>query len=91
MKAIQPVSIWKDGQLKTATLLNIVCNDNLKDGAVFAYSLLSETVVDPEELPLTEQLSDGVIGLGGTEYENWDDSNDQAYSIVAAKLNITLL
>jgi len=91
MKAIQPVSIWKDGQLKSATLLNIVCNDNLKDGAVFAYSLLTEVNNGPDGDPSTEQLSDGVIGLGGTEYENWNDSNEQAYSIVSSKLGLTLI
>lgn len=46
MRAIEPVQVWFNGVEMEANRLNLyVINDNLKDTAVFYYSLLVETPI----------------------------------------------
>jgi len=44
-------------------------------------------------LPLVigQTLADGNITMSGEDYLNWDNSNDQAYSYIAEKLNLTII
>jgi hypothetical protein len=91
MKTIQPVQIWSNGQVKTASKfdLNIVY-DNLESSATFYYQLL-EVLVDAEGNESTMSVAVGNLTMDGQEYQNWDDSNDSAYVWGAGKLNLTII
>lgn len=86
MKQIQPVTIWQNGVNSQATQLSlIIINDNLSTSATFYYQLLSEDNI---------QLSQGNLTIDGTEYDDWGNSgdiNNEAYSIAASKLSLTLV
>lgn len=100
MKAIQPVSIWVNGQQQTANQFDLrIVNDDLIGSATFYYELINQ-VITPGENPDSEDqvtnvtLANGNSSLQGAEYDAWGESeniNDEAYSIIAAKLNVTLL
>lgn len=85
MKQIQPISIWVNGQLKTATLFSlIIINDNLLDSATFYWQLLDTDAV---------KLADGNLTIGEPTYDQWgtsSDVNQWAYEWAATQLNITL-
>jgi hypothetical protein len=85
MKQIQPISIWVNGQLKTATLFSlIIINDNLLDSATFYWQLLDADSV---------KLQDGNLTMDAADYAVWSstqDINQSAYDWAANKLNITL-
>lgn len=91
MKTIQPVQIWSNGQVKTASKfdLNIVY-DNLESSASFYYQLL-EVVTDQEGNESTMSVAVGNLTMDGQEYQNWDDSNDSAYVWGAEKLNLIII
>ena len=86
MKEIQPVSIWYNGIMMIATIINMnSINDNLTDAATFYYQLLSADNI---------QLASGNLNMSGTDYTTYSsspDSNDYAYSWGATQLNITLI
>lgn len=81
MKTIQPISIWQNGQTKTASVLNAYAiSDNLKDSATFYYSLQTEE---------GEQLSQGNLTMSGEDYVGFT-SNDYAFDWVATQLNVVI-
>jgi hypothetical protein len=86
MKQIQPVSIWYNGQMVQATILNMASiSDNLSTSATFLYQLFS---ID------NAPLNNGNLTMEGTDYVNYStntDSNDYAYQWGAGKLNLTLV
>jgi len=86
MKQIQPVSIWYNGLMVSATIFNMVStNDNLINSATFYYALF----VDPNF-----QVTDGVLSMGGADYIAYSTSttaNDYAYEWGATQLNLTLV
>ena len=93
MKSIEPIQIWKNGESQEANLLNAyIINDNLATSCTFYYSLCSSGE-GTEALPLVigQTLADGNITMSGEDYLNWDNSNDQAYSYIAEKLNLTII
>lgn len=85
MKQIQPITLWVNGQQKTATLFNlIIINDNLLNSATFYYQLLDADA---------SKLADGNLTIGEPEYDVWgqqSDVNQWAYEWAASELNITL-
>jgi hypothetical protein len=85
MKQIQPISIWYNGQMVQATLLNLISiSDNLSTSATFYYALLSSAEV---------RLAEGNLVMDGADYTTYStstSSNDFAYSWAATKLNLTL-
>jgi hypothetical protein len=82
MKQIQPISIWDNGTVQEATVLNAYAiNDNLSTSATFYYSLLSESM---------QQLAQGNLTMSGDDYDAWE-TNDYAYDWVAAQLNLTII
>jgi hypothetical protein len=86
MKTISPVSIWDNGQVLEAKILNAYCiNDNLSTSGTFYYQLLSETV----DLTIGQQLTQGNLTMTGEEYQAWQ-TNEYAYDWVAAQLNLTI-
>jgi hypothetical protein len=81
MKTIEPVSIWDNGTVQEATILNAYCiNDNLSTSATFYYSLLSDSM---------QQLAQGNLSMSGQDYDGWQ-TNDYAYDWVATQLNLVI-
>jgi hypothetical protein len=81
MKTIEPVSIWDNGQVLEATILNAYCiNDNLSTSGTFYYSILSDA---------QQQLTQGNLTMTGDAYQAWQ-TNDYAYDWVAEQLNLTI-
>ena len=93
MKAIQPITIWKNGESQEANLLNAyIINDNLQSSCTFYYSLNSSGE-GTEAMPLViwQTLADGNITMSGDDYLAWDGDNDYAFSYIAEQLNLTLI
>lgn len=90
MAKIQPVQIWKDGQTKQAEVFNLlIISDNLSSSAQFYYELMEAP--SDEGVVNGQILSNGNLSMSGQEYEDWDDSNDSAYSWAAGKLGLTIV
>jgi len=94
MKKIQNLTLWVNGQNKTANLFYLrLINDNLKDTAVFNYQLFYE-YTDSTQHNQQELLIDNTLTIDGQDYIDWglsSDINTDAFTICANKLNITLL
>ena len=91
MKTIQSVNVWQNGQVKSATKFNLdIIYDNLESSATFFYQLLEE-LVDSEGLQYTTSVAQGNLNMTGSEYTNWDDSNDGAYTWAASQLSLTII
>lgn len=93
MKAIEPVTIWKNGESQEANLLNAyIINDNLATACSFYYSL-NASGEGTEAMPLVvgQTLAEGNITMSGEQYLAWDGDNDFAFSYIAEKLNLTLI
>ena len=92
MKNISPVSIWKNGQNKTASILDaIIINDNLSSSCTFYWMLKeADTVVD-EQTVAGQTLADGNVTMSGEDYDNWDGSNDYAFEYIASQINVTII
>jgi hypothetical protein len=93
MKAIQPVTIWKNGESQEANLLNAyIINDNLQSFCSFYYSLCASGE-GTEAMPLVigQSLAEGNILMDGENYLAWDGANDYAFAYIAEKLNLTLI
>lgn len=86
MKQIQPLTLWVNGQQKTATQFSlIIINDNLLDSAIFYWQLLDADSV---------KLQDGNLTMDAADYAVWSSAQDinlAAYQWAASKLNITLV
>ena len=86
MRDIQPLNIWSNGETKVAVCLRLyVSYDDLSSQAAFQYALC-----DADNAVIYE----GQILIDGTTYLNWGTSGDtinQAYTIAATALNITLV
>lgn len=93
MKAIEPVNIWQDGQNRSANRIRLtLVQDNLVDSATFLYEFIEEEMNENE--PSITILAAGNVTISGEEYDEWGESspiNEDAYIIIANKLNITLL
>jgi hypothetical protein len=93
MKPIEPVTIWKNGQSQEANLLNAyIINDNLSTSCSFYYSLCSRGE-GTEAMPLHigQTLAEGNVTMDGENYWLWNGNNDDAFSYIATKLNLTLI
>ena len=93
MKAIQPITIWKNGESQEANLLNAyIINDNLQSSCSFYYSL-NASGEGTEAIPLVigQTLADGNITMSGDDYLGWDGDNNYAFSYIAEKLNLTII
>lgn len=82
MKNIQPIKVWKDGAIESATIFNMYISfDDLSTTAMFYYDLFNDALV---------QLAEGKISMSGADYQNWDNSNDSAYAFAADQLNLVI-
>jgi len=88
MKNISPVTIWKNGQTKTASVLNAyIINDNLESSCTF-YWMLKEA---DQEDQAGQVLADGNTTMSGDDYTAWNGSSDGAYSYIAGQINVTII
>ena len=100
MKNINPIQIWKDGQSKTASVLNAnIVADDLQTFCLFYWQLKeSDTIIeaDPRVEGSADQtiqgqvLAEGNSSMTGEDYQNWDGSNDAAYEFVSGQINVTI-
>ena len=98
MRQIQTKTILKKGEEREANHFDLrIIDDNLRTKATLRYYFISVLpVVDEnaETTYITEILEIDEIEIDGTDYTNWGtsgDVNDQIFSIVASKMNITLV
>ena len=86
MKQIEPISIWYNGEIKQATIFNLIgINDNLINSCIFYYQIF----VSPNLA-----VADGNLTMTGADYTNYSsnpDSNEYAYQWGATQLNLTLV
>lgn len=93
MKSIEPITIWKNGESQEANLLNAyIINDNLQSSCSFYYSL-NASGEGTEAMPLVigQTLAEGNVTMDGENYLLWNGDNNDAYSYIAEKLNLTLI
>lgn len=99
MKAIQPINLWHEGHNRSANRIRLtLVQDNLVDSATFLYELIEEKMHENGHSitiePSITILAVGNVTISGEEYDEWGESspiNEDAYIIIANKLNITLL
>lgn len=83
MKTIKPLNIWINGESKTVNKFKLtLVSDDLNSHAVFYYELSKD-----DDLPIVN----GNIHIKDSDYESWDNSNEQAFVICASKLNIEII
>ena len=91
MKTIQSVNVWQNGEVKSATKFNMnSVFDDLETSATFYYELLSVSQ-DAEGNEVLTQVAQGNLSMAGADYQNWDDSNDGAYTWGANQLSLTII
>jgi hypothetical protein len=92
MREIQPLQIWKNGEVKTASILDAqIISDNLQSNCTFYWMLKEANSVVDEQTISGQILADGNASLSGEDYDNWDGSNDYAFSYIATQINVVLL
>jgi len=86
MKTIEAVSIWDNGTVQQAKILNAYAvNVTLNTSATFFYQLFSEN----ENLSQGSQLAQGNLIMTGEAYEQWE-VDSYAWDWVAEQLNLTI-
>lgn len=86
MKTIEAVSIWDNGTVQEATVLNTYAvNVVLNTSATFWYGLMSQT----PDGKIGAQLTQGNLIMSGEDYTNWEFDN-YAWDWVAEQLNLTI-
>lgn len=86
MKTIEAVSIWDNGTVQEAKVLNAYAvNVVLGNSATFYYQMLSETA----EGNIGMQLAQGNLIMAGDDYLQWDLDNF-AWDWIAEQLNLVI-
>jgi hypothetical protein len=86
MKTIEAVSIWDNGTVQQATILNAYAvNVTLNTSATFYYSLMSQT----ESGIVGNQLAQGNLTMTGEAYADWTVDN-YAWDWIAEQLNLVI-
>lgn len=98
MAQIQPVQVWKDGSVKTASVFTMVSiYDDLSSSAKFYYQMKEADSTDADgNLVSGSVVADGNLDLAGQEYQDWGnqsgtDINTWAYDWAAGQLNLTIV
>ena len=85
MKTIEPISIWDNGTVQEATVLNTYAvNVQLNNSATFWWGLFS--TVDGN---IFNTLSQGNLSMSGEAYTEWQEDS-YAWDWVASQLNLTI-
>lgn len=86
MKTIEPVSIWDNGTVQQATILNsYAVNVTLNTSATFWYGLFTETV----DGNIGMQVAQGNLNMTGEAYADWS-VDSYAWDWIAEQLNLTI-
>lgn len=86
MKTIEAVSIWDNGTVQEATILNsYAVNVTLNTSATFWYGLFTETT----DNNVGSQVAQGDLTMTGEAYTQWQSDN-YAWDWVASQLNLTI-
>ena len=86
MKTIDAVSIWDNGTVQEAKILNTYAvNVTLGTSATFYYQLLSQTA----EGNVGPQVAQGNLSMTGEAYAQWE-VDSYAWDWVAEQLNLTI-
>jgi hypothetical protein len=86
MKTIEAVSIWDNGTVQEAVILNSFANTViLNTSATFWYGLFTETV----DGYVGQQIAQGSLTMTGEAYAQWE-VDSYAWDWVAAQLNLTI-
>jgi hypothetical protein len=86
MKTIKPVSIWDNGSVQEATILDAYAtNVSLGNSATFSYSLYKPNN-DPT---MMKQLAFGNLIMTGDAYKKWT-IDSYAWDWVAEQLNLVI-
>lgn len=86
MKTIEPVSIWDNGTVQQATILNsYAVNVTLNTSATFWYGLFAENA----DASQGAQLAQGNLTMSGEAYADWS-VDSYAWDWIAAQLNLTI-
>ena len=81
MKQIQPVSIWYNGIMVSATIYNMISiSDNLSTSATFWYAILDNSL---------QQVSQGNLTMVGDDYTAYQ-TNQYAWDWIATTLGLTI-
>ena len=87
MKTIEPVSIWDNGEVLEAKVLNAYAvNVTLGTSATFYYQLFSENI----DLSVGHQVAQGNLSMTGEAYAQWE-VDAYAWDWVASELNLTII
>ena len=86
MKTIQPVSIWDNGTVQEAVILNSFANTViLNTSATFWYGLFTENT----DGNVGQLIAQGSLTMVGEAYEQWQ-VDSYAWDWVAEQLNLTI-
>jgi hypothetical protein len=86
MKTIEAVSIWDNGTVQEAKILNAYAvNVTLGTSATFYYQLFSQN----ENLSQGPQIAQGNLNMSGEAYAQWE-VDSYAWDWVAEQLNLTI-
>ncbi len=87
MKQIESVSIWDNGQVKEAKILNSYgTNVTLGVSASFYYGLFETN----EDGSVGARVAQGNVSMTGEAYQQWEQDN-YAWDWIAEQLNLTIL
>jgi hypothetical protein len=87
MKQIESVSIWDNGQVKEAKILNSYgTNVALGVSASFYYGLFETN----EDGSVGSRVAQGNVSMTGEAYQQWEQDNF-AWSWIAEQLNLTIV
>jgi hypothetical protein len=86
MKTIEPVSIWDNGTVQQATILNsYAVNVTLNTSATFWYGLFAENA----DASQGAQLAVGNLTMSGEAYADWS-VDSYAWDWIAGQLNLVI-
>ena len=83
MKTIEAVSIWDNGTVQEAKVLNAYAvNVTLGTAATFWWGLLDDSKV---------VLTQGNLNMTGEDYTKWGANDSYAWEFIATTLNLTII
>lgn len=86
MKTIEPISVWNNGTVQQAVILNTYAvNVVLNTSATFWYGLFTENV----DKLLENQVAQGNLTMTGEAYAQWE-VDSYAWDWIAQQLNLTI-
>jgi hypothetical protein len=92
MKKIEAFPIWYNGELKNATIFNVmISNLILGTCADITYELYSEVTDEEGNTKLEAMLVRNGISLFGQEYNDWGNDDDYIWTWSANKLGLVIV